>query len=142
MLASQVELIVELPGTLAALNRTVRNLADTVNATRDAVTALQRVALRTEAILDDVEPAVRGLLPGMTQVAETLRDPRLTDLVTTVTDAQRRLTSIASTTERLTSLVDDASGRLSTLPGAAMLARGLLRPGDRGLDRGRVTPEE
>lgn len=135
MVASQVELVVELPGTLAALNRTVRNLADTVN-------ALQRVALRTEAILDEVEPAVRSLLPGVTMVAETLRDPRLADLVTTVTDAQRRLASIATTTERLTSLVDDAGGRLSTLPGAAMLARGLLRPGDRGLDRGRVIPAD
>lgn len=133
--AAQVQLAVELPETLLALNRSVRTLADTLTdtlaATREAALGLQRASARAEAVLDQVEPALTALLPGVTRAAEVLRDPGLAGLLEGLADSQRRLAAITAATERFSSLVDDAGGRLAGLPGAALLARGLFGPAGR-----------
>ncbi|MHB8452469.1 MAG: hypothetical protein ACYDAQ_18750 [Mycobacteriales bacterium] len=125
LVVAQTEYLLALPETLSALNRSVRSLAETIASTKDAVLALQRIAVRLDGLLDDLEPALRSLAPGISRVAALLDDPALGELLRGVRDTQARVAGIAASTERLTSLVDDAGGRLAALPGAALLARSL-----------------
>lgn len=134
-----------LPGTLTALNRTVRGLSESVGQARDAMAALQQLAGRLDALLDDVEPSVRALAPGMDRLATALDDPVVSDLPETLRqlrddalpavrglrETQERVAGIAASTERLMSFMDETGGRLAGLPAAALLlSRRAARPVD------------
>lgn len=125
LLTAQTEALTSLPGTLAALNRNLRGLAEVMEATRSSLEALQRLAVRAEDILDDLEPPLRALAPQLTRVAGALENPDLADAARTLRDTQAKIAAIAASTERLTSLVDDAGDRLAALPGAALFSRTL-----------------
>jgi ABC-type transporter Mla subunit MlaD len=122
--SAQVELLAALPATLAALNRSVRGLADAVNASRESLLAVQRLAERGEALLDDLEPSLRRWAPQLDRLAALAEDPDLASVARTLRDTQVALSHIAGSTDRLSRLVDDAGGRLSGLPGGALLSRG------------------
>lgn len=134
VLQTQAEALAALPATLAALNRSVRGLADTVGQARETVATVQRLATRMDGLLDELEEPVRALAPGLTRLAAVLDDPAVATLPETLLQAQAdvlpvlrglrdtqvKVAGIATTTDRLVSLVD-AGGRLAGLPGAALL---------------------
>lgn len=153
VLATQAEALAALPATLTALNRSVRGLADTIGQARETVATVQRLAVRMDGMLDELEEPVRALSPGLTRLAAVLDDPAVTALPETLRQAQAdvlpvlrglrdtqvKVAGIAATTDRMVSLVD-AGGRLAGLPGAALL--GLRRTSAPDLDgpAGRLLP--
>jgi hypothetical protein len=143
LLQAQTDALASLPRTLVALNRSVIGLSRSLEASREAFGAVQRVAVRLDRLLDDLDEPVRELGPGLRRLAVLLNDPvvdelpdtlrRLQDdllpVVRNLRDTQQRLASIATSTDRITNLVDEAGARLGGLP-ASLLRRGGWRGAD------------
>lgn len=125
LVAAQTEALASLPGTLVALNRNLRGLVEVLAAAKASLDAVQRVAERADGLLDDLEPSLRALTPQLARAAALLERPEVADAVATLRETQAKITAIASSTERITSIVDDAGGRLAALPGAALFNRTL-----------------
>src|SRR4051794_21010167 len=87
LLRAQSEALVALPGTLLALNRSVRGLADAVAQAGDTVAAVQRLATRLDALVSELEKPVRDLAPGLQRLAAVLDDP----VVDQVPDTLRKI---------------------------------------------------
>jgi ABC-type transporter Mla subunit MlaD len=118
-----------------ALARLPGVAVEAVEELRDAARSMRRVAERIDGILDDVEQPVRNLAPTLRRVARLLDDPivaeapetlirvrdELLPALRTLRDTQQRVASIASSTDRITTLIDETSGRLAALPTAAAL---------------------
>jgi ABC-type transporter Mla subunit MlaD len=120
---SQARLAVELPGTSLAVLRAVRTIAEGAQDARDAMSRVNRVTARLEGLLDEVEPPLRAAGPGLTTAAKLLSDPavaRIPDTLRSLRETQERVAAIASSTERITSFVDDAGSRIGSLPGLFM----------------------
>jgi ABC-type transporter Mla subunit MlaD len=131
-LQAQTEALAQLPVTVLALNRTVRDLVAIVAQARETFDTLNRIANRADALLDELEEPVAELLPGLRKAAEVLSDPvigQIPETVRTVTEdvvpvvrglreAQERITGIATATERLTGFPGSAflRGRRPTRP--------------------------
>ena len=96
---------------------------------RDAARALQRVADRVDAVLDELEEPVRAVAPTLTRLARLLEDPRLADAPETMA----RLRD-----EVLPALrgIRETQQRVAALPGAAaLLMRRAQRPPDDDVSR-------
>ncbi|HVA60778.1 MAG TPA: hypothetical protein VNG13_09630 [Mycobacteriales bacterium] len=138
---TQAAALAMLPGSLTALNRSVRALSRTIDESRQTVATVNRLAGRMDSLLDELETPLRGLAPGLTRLAGVLDDPVVSDLPDAVRrlqrdvepvlrglrDTQERVIAIAASTERITSFVDDAGSRLGSLPG--LLRRPFRVPG-------------
>lgn len=115
ILRQQTEALVQLPATVLALQKAVIALGDTVAAGRDTVLIANRLAMRLEQVLDEVEAPVRALAPGLTRAAKVLDDP----IVETIPDTIRRIQTEAMPLLRA---VSETQQRLMQLPGASLLA--------------------
>jgi ABC-type transporter Mla subunit MlaD len=118
-----------------ALVRLPVTALEAVEELRAAARSMRRVAERIDDVLDAVEEPVRSLAPTLARLARLLDDPmvaeapeimaRLRDEVLpalrTLRDTQQRVASIATSTDRITALIDETSGRLASLPSAAAL---------------------
>ena len=120
---------------------------------RDAARSMRRVAERIDGVLDDVEEPVRAMAPTLERVRRILDDPIVAEAPETIArlrdevlpalrslrETQQRVAAIASSTDRITALIDETSGRLASLPGAAAL---LMRRTGRLPTAPRLEPDE
>lgn len=137
LLQQQSEALAALPATLVSLQRAVRGLSKSLEASRETITAVNRLVLRLDRLMDELEEPVRALAPGLNRLAAVLDDPIVGELPATLRElqadvlpvvrnlreTQAKVASIASSTERITTLVDDVGERIGTLPGASLLRR-------------------
>ena len=113
--AAQTEALLALPGLLISLTAQVRALTE-------SLAAVQRMAIRAEALLDEVEP-------GIKRVARALDDPVVDEIPETLREIQANvlpmLKSFRDTQSKITAIADSTT-RLASLPGAALF--GMRRP--------------
>ncbi len=114
---AQAEAVLALPGLLVSLTQQVRLLTESLS-------AVQRMAIRAEALLDDLEPGIRRVAavlddPVVDEIPETLREiqANVLPVVRQLRDTQARIATIA-----------DATTRLTSIPGAAALFGARRRP--------------
>ena len=124
-------------GSVVTIATAARRQAETVlrlpgeawSAVVDAARALQRVADRVDAVLDELEEPVRAVAPTLTRLTRLLEDPRLADAPETMA----RLRD-----EVLPALrgIRETQQRVAALPGAAaLLMRRAQRPPDDDVSR-------
>jgi len=114
LLRAQTEALVALPATVTSLQRSVLALGDTLEAGRDTVQIVNRLALRLERLIDELEAPVLALVPGLSRAATVLDDP----VVEAIPDLIRRLQTEALPLLRA---VSETQSRLMQLPGAALI---------------------
>ena len=114
LLRAQTDALLELPATVASLQRAVRALADTVTVGADTLLVVQKLALRIDGLVDDLEEPVRALLPGLNRTAVLLDDP----VMETIPDTVRRLQAEAMPLLRA---ISETQARFAALPGAGLL---------------------
>lgn len=130
VLQAQTEALAALPGTVTALSGAVRGLAETVQ-------TMNRMVVRIDGIVSELEEPLKALAPGMARVAAILDDPMVEEIpvtlkqvqadilpvLRTLADTHERVAFIAGSTERIMTFVDETSRTLAGLPGAALLGR-------------------
>lgn len=114
LLRAQTEALIELPATVASLQRAVRALADTVTVGAETLLVVQKLALRIDALVDELEGPVLALAPGLRRTAAVLDDP----IVETIPDTIRRLQNEAMPLLRA---ISETQARLAAFPGASLL---------------------
>lgn len=144
----QTEALASLPLTLVNLTNALRGLTEVVVKASETVSAVNRVVLRTDALLEELEGPLREIAselqgplkamgPGLQRVSVIINDPVMDEIPKTLTalnrdilpimramaETQSKVAGIAATTDRMMSLVDDMQQRISHLPGANLLAR-------------------
>lgn len=121
----------------ATVTGVVRSAAEVIAEARSTVQTFQRLALRADAIVTELEEPLLALAPGLRRLAVVLDDPVVEELpatlrqvqddvlpvLRTLADTHERVAFIAGQTERIMSFVDDTSRSLAGLPGAALLGR-------------------
>jgi hypothetical protein len=132
----QVEALVALPRSLVILNRSLANFAETVAVLDQLVRRLDRVTEPLETPLTALAPRLEALVP--------LLDEEVTHSLPAVLDSVERnvvpalelmghtrsqLASIATSIERLLSIMEDGLSRMHELRGAFVVSR--LRGGGR-----------
>ena len=141
VLQAQTEALAALPSAVASLTGAVRQLGDVVGEARDTLAAVHRLAIRMDAMAEELEEPMRALAPGLQRLAVVLDDPVIEELpdtlrkvqgdvlpvLRTLADTHERVAFIAGSTERIMTFVDDTSRTIAGLPGAALLGR--RRPG-------------
>lgn len=137
LLQAQTEALANLPTAVASLTTTVRGLGEVVGQARETLSAVHRLAVRMDALVEELEEPMRALAPGMAKLAVVLDDPIIEDLpetlrqiqadvlpvIRTLVDTHERVAFIAGSTERIMAFVDDTGRTLAHLPGAALLGR-------------------
>lgn len=137
VLQAQTEALAALPGAVQALSAAVRNLADATAGAKDTVQTLNRLAVKIEGIVDELEAPLKALAPGMTRMAAVIDDPIVSavpetlaqiqrdilPVLRTLADTNERVALIAGSTERIMAFVDDTGRTIAGLPGAALLSR-------------------
>jgi ABC-type transporter Mla subunit MlaD len=121
LLQLQVQLLSELPETMAELTLAVRNLAGTVEASRETVAAANRVANRLDELIEELRDPVLGLRPGIEQVSAVLEAPvvqRLPEI----------LESVESTVLPVTNRAGQARERMARLGSWGRRVRDRVRP--------------
>jgi ABC-type transporter Mla subunit MlaD len=113
LLRAQTEALMELPATVASLQRAVRALADTVSAGAETLLVVQKLAVRIDGLVDELEEPVRALVPGLNRTAVLLDDP----VMETIPDTIRRLQDEAMPLLRA---ISDTQARFAALPGASL----------------------
>jgi hypothetical protein len=116
LLKAQTEALIELPATVASLQRAVRALADTVAVGAETLLVVQKLALRIDRIVDELEGPVLALAPGLEQAAKILEDP----VVETIPDTVRKLRAEVLPLLRT---LNETQARLATLPGASLFGQ-------------------
>ena len=141
LLQAQTEALAALPSAVAALTGAVRSLGDVIGEARETLAAVHRLAVRMDAMAEELEEPLRALAPGLQRLAVVLDDPVIEDLpdtlrkvqadvlpvLRTLADTHERVAFIAGSTERIMTFVDETSRTFAGLPGAALLGR--RRPG-------------
>jgi len=142
MVRAPAEALAALPAAVASLTGAARGLGDVVVETRATLTAVNRLAVRLDAMAAELEQPLRDLAPGLTRLAVVLDDPVVADLPETLRKVQQDalpvLRTLADTHERV-ALLAETSRTVAQLPGAALLgwrrtsARGgIVEPTDPG----------
>ena len=114
---AQTQAVLALPGLLVSLTQQVRLLTD-------SLASVQRMAIRAEALLDELEP-------GLHRVAAVLDDPIVDEIPETLREIQANVLPVVRTlreTQGKISNIADATTRLSSIPGAAALFGVRRRP--------------
>ncbi len=141
VLQAQTEALAQLPSVISSLTGAVRQLGDVVGEARETLAAVHRLAIRMDAMAEELEEPMRALAPGLQRLAVVLDDPVIEELpdtlrkvqadvlpvLRTLADTHERVAFIAGSTERIMTFVDDTSRTIAGLPGAALLGR--RRPG-------------
>ena len=128
LLQVQVQLLSELPATMAELTQAVRNLAGTVEASRETVAAANRVANRLDELIEELRDPVLGLRPGIEQVSAVLEAPvvqRLPEI----------LESVESTVLPVTNRAEQARERMARLGAWGRRVRDWVMPVRPSVDR-------
>ncbi len=137
LLQAQTEALATLPATVASLTGVVRSLADVVGQTRDTVVTVNRLALRLDSLVEELEEPLKALAPGLTRLAVVLDDPVVEEMpdtlrkvqadvlpvLRTLADTHERVAFIAGSTERIMTFVDETSRTIAGIAGAALLGR-------------------
>jgi ABC-type transporter Mla subunit MlaD len=137
ILQAQTEALAQLPAAVTALTGAVRGLGETVQSARETLAAVQRLAVRLDALVEEMEEPVRALAPGLARLAVVLDDPVIDELpdtlrkvqadvlpvLRTLADTHERVAFIAGSTERIMTFVDETSRTIAGIPGAALLGR-------------------
>ncbi len=137
VLQAQTEALAALPGTVQSLTAAVRGLSETVGQARETIAAIQRLAVKMDGIVDELEEPLKALAPGLQRLAVVLDDPVVEEVpdtlrqmqadilpvLRTLADTHERVAFIAGSTERIMTFVDDTSRTIAGLPGAAFLGR-------------------
>ena len=153
VLQAQTEALQALPAAVQSLSAAVRSLADAAASAKDTVQAANRLVVRMDGIVAELEKPLLAMAPGLTRVAAVLNDPVIGNLPETLAQVQRdilpvlrtlsdtheRVAFIASSTERILGFVDDTGRTLAGLPGAALLAR--RRPPPKAPTRPTAAPD-
>lgn len=130
-LQAQTEALAQLPGTVLALNRAVRDLAAAVGQARETFQSLNRLALRADRLLDDLEEPVAELIPGLRRAAVVLNDPVVDEIPETLrrmqTDVLPVVRGLRETQDRIAGIAA-ATDRLTGFPGASGLFFGRRPP--------------
>lgn len=143
ILQSQTEALAVLPSAVASLTSAVRGLGEVIGEARETLAAVHRMAVRVDALAQELEEPLRALAPGLSRLAVVLDDPVVQDLpdtlrtiqadvlpvLRTLADTHERVAFLAGSTDRIMSFVDDTSRTIGLLPGAALLGR--RRPASR-----------
>jgi hypothetical protein len=138
----QADALRALPGTIMALNRSVRSLEALLADARDTLAVIARMAQRADAVVEELEEPLRLLAPGLQRAAAVLGDPVIATvpevlrqvqrdvlpLLTTVVDTQAAVAGIAASSDRLMGLMDEVGGRLAGLTGLTSIGRFGRRP--------------
>jgi ABC-type transporter Mla subunit MlaD len=146
LVRAQAEALIALPDGLVALNRSVRALTRSVDQSRETLATVQRLMTRADDLMTELDEPVRALAPGLRRLSSVLDDPVMDEIpsvlrqlqrdllpvVSGLRDTQQKVTSIASSTARMSTLIDETGSRLSALPGANLLLR--PRPSEPGND--------
>lgn len=152
LLQAQTEALAALPAAVTALTGAVRGLGETVTAARDTMLTVQRLAVRADALLAELEEPLRALVPGLQRLAVVLDDPVVDELpdtlrkvqadvlpvLRTLADTHERVAFIAGSTERIMTFVDETSRTIAGIPGAALLGR--RKPGNRSTPSAVIEP--
>jgi hypothetical protein len=147
VLQAQTEALAALPAAVASLTGAVRSLGEVVGEARETLAAVHRLAVRMDAMAEELEEPLRALAPGLQRLAVVLDDPVVEEIpdtlrkvqgdvlpvLRTLADTHERVAFIAGSTERIMTFVDETSRTIAGIPGAALLGR--RRPGVR------VTPD-
>ena len=137
VLQAQTEALAQLPSAVGALTGAVRQLGDVVGEARETLAAVHRLAVRMDAMAEELEEPLRALAPGLQRLAGVLDDPVIEELpdtlrkvqadvlpvLRTLADTHERVAFIAGSTERIMTFVDETSRTIAGLPGAALLSR-------------------
>ena len=137
LLQAQTEALAQLPAAVTALAGAARGLGETVASARETLAAVHRLAVRMDALVEELEEPVRALAPGLTRLAVVLDDPVVEELpdtlrkvqgdvlpvLRTLADTHERVAFIAGSTERIMTFVDETSRTIAGIPGAALLGR-------------------
>ncbi len=147
VLQAQTDALAGLPSAMSSLTGAVRQLGEVVGEARETLAAVNRLAVRMDALAEELEEPLRALAPGLRRLAVVLDDPVVEELpdtlrkvqgdvlpvLRTLADTHERVAFIAGSTERIMTFVDETSRTIAGIPGAALLGR--RRTGVR------VTPE-
>ena len=137
LLQAQTEALAGLPTAIASLTGAVRGLGEVVGEARETLAAVNRLAVRMDALVAELEEPLRALAPGLSRLAVALDDPIVEELpetlrkvwsdvlpvLRTLADTHERVAFIAGSTERIMTFVDETSRTFAGLPGAALLGR-------------------
>jgi len=114
---AQAEAVLALPGLLVTLTQQVRNLTE-------AMATVQRLAVRAEGLLDELEPGVR-------RVAKVLDDPIIDEIPVTLREIQANVLPVVKQlrdTQTKVAAIAESTSRLASLPGAALFGPRRQRP--------------
>lgn len=137
ILQAQTEALAALPAAVTSLTGAVRGLGEVVGQARETLAAVNRLAVRMDALAEELEEPLRALAPGLSRLAAGLDDPIIGELpetlrkiqadalpvLRTLADTHERIAFIAGSTERIMTFVDETSRTIAHLPGAALLGR-------------------
>ena len=154
VLQAQTDALAALPSAVNTLTGAVRQLGDVVGEARETLAAVNRLAVRMDAMAEELEEPLRALAPGLQRLAVVLDDPVIEELpdtmrkvqadvlpvLRTLADTHERVAFIAGSTERIMTFVDDTSRTIAALPGAALLGR--RRPMTRVVSEVVVDPQD
>ena len=121
-LQAQTEALAQLPGTVVALNRAVRDLVAAVGQARETFTTLNQVAQRADRLLAELEEPLTDLVPGLRRAAVVLNDPVVEEIPETLrrmqSDVLPVVRGLRETQDRLAGFAA-ATDRLTGFPGAS-----------------------
>lgn len=126
----QVEVLAALPDSIALLNRSLTNFAQTVSRLDKLVKRLDRLTEPLEEPLTQLAPRLQALVPlldeelmgGLPVVLDSVKRNAVPALEL-IGQTQAQVASIATSVERLMQMMDEAFARISDLPGAALVSR-------------------
>lgn len=137
LLQAQTAALAQLPAAVGSLAQAVRGVGDVVGQARDTIVTINRLAVRLDALVEELEQPLKALAPGLQRLAVVLDDPILESIpdtlnkvqadvlpvLRTLADTHERVAFIAGQTERIMTFVDETSRTIAHLPGAALLGR-------------------
>ncbi len=133
--------LAEMPFGLLRMNESMREMTNAVVSSTERLDHVERLVLRLDRLVGDLEEPLRSLAPGLTRLAKVLDDPTVDVLPETIhrlsqdalplvkgmRETQARMAVIAASTDRISSIVDETGSRIAGLAGLVPGAGGLLR---------------
>ena len=137
VLQAQTEALIALPQAVTSLANAVQSLAEVAASAAETAQTINRLVLRVDGIVAELEAPVKALAPGVTRFAGVLDDPVLGALpdtlrriqsdvlpvLRTLADTHDKVAFIAGSTERIMAFVDETGRTIAGIPGAALLGR-------------------